>query len=146
MKKLALFLGLFLSCAWGMQAQSYQLQFGDSVPEVARAVLQPRFAQMLEAGGLVLLPADDAASPDASVMPLRVDAVVTSRMETPGSMSQTALTIDLTVSRDSGNPVSETFSLKGVGSSEDDAWLRAVKQLLPRSKTAADFVAKLSER
>ena len=138
MKKLALMLGLFLAFGLGMQAQSYKLVFGDSIPEPAREVLQQRFTQMLEAGGLTLAP---AASADEAVVPLQVDAVVTSRMETPGAMSQIALTIDLTASV---GDVSDTFPLKGVGSTEGDAWLRAVKQFLPRSKAAMDFVSRLA--
>ena len=67
-------------------------------------------------------------------------AKVTSRVETPGSMSQTALTIDLVAT---AGDVVATFPIKGVGESDADAWLRAVKQLLPRSKNALEFVEKL---
>ena len=119
---------LFSCLSW---AQDFCLQVDESVPEAASRVLQQRFTQMLEAGGL-------GVSPDGT--PLQIQAQVTSRMDTPGSISQVALTIELTAS---AGEVSEVFPLKGVGDSEADAWLRAVKQLLPRSKAAQSFVAQL---
>ena len=130
MKRIVSILCLLL-VATVLQAQSFKLVFSDSVPEGVRPLLEQRFTQMLQAGGLTL--SEEGA-------PLLVDAKVTSRMVTPGSMSQVALTIDLTAK---AGEVAETFPLKGVGEGEADAWLRAVKQLLPKSKSALSFIEKL---
>ncbi len=130
MKKIVLILSL-IWVAIGLQAQSYKLLFSDNIPSDAVTVLQQRFTQMLKGGGLEVA--------DAGV-PLEVTAKVTSRMETPGSMSQVALVIELTAK---AGEVSETFPLKGVGEGDTDAWLRAVKQFLPKSKSALSFVEKL---
>ena len=64
---------------------------------------------------------------------------VTGRTEVSG---QVALTVDLTAAV---GKVQEVFPLKGVGENEADAWLRAVKQILPRSKAAQNFVEKLKK-
>lgn len=130
MKKIVSTLFLLLT-AVVLQAQSFRLVFSDSVPDGVKPLLEQRFTQMLRSGGL------DVSEEGA---PLLIDATVTGRMETPGSMSQVALTIDLTAK---AGGVSETFPLKGVGEGEADAWLRAVKQLLPKSKSALSFVEKL---
>ena len=121
---------LFLT-GLALQAQSYKLVLADDIPADAAKVLEQRFTQMLQGSGITW--ADDGA-------PLTVTAKVTSRVETCGSMSQTALTIDLVAK--AGDAVA-TFPVKGVGESDADAWIRAVKQLLPRSKNALEFVEKL---
>ena len=130
MKKIVCILFLFLT-GLVLQAQSYKLVLPEGIPADAAKVLEQRFTQMLQGSGITL--ADDGA-------PLSVTAKVTSRVETPGSMSQTALTIDLVAK---AGDVVATFPVKGVGEGDADAWLRAVKQLLPRSKTALEFVEKL---
>lgn len=130
MKKIVCILFLFFT-GLALQAQSYKLVLADDIPADAAKVLEQRFTQMLQGSGITW--ADDGA-------PLTVTAKVTSRVETPGSMSQTALTIDLVAK--AGDAVA-TFPVKGVGESDADAWIRAVKQLLPRSKNALEFVEKL---
>ncbi len=120
-----------LLTAWALNAQSFKLVFSDNIPADARALLAQRFEQMLKAGGL------DVAEDGELLM---VEGKVTNRMETPGSMSQVVLHVDLIAKTAA---VSETFSLKGVGEGDSDAWLRAVKQLLPKSKSALSFVEKL---
>ena len=120
-----------LLSAWALNAQSFKLVFSDNIPADARALLEQRFEQMLKAGGL------DVAEDGELLM---VEGKVTNRMETPGSMSQVVLHVDLIAKTAA---VSETFSLKGVGEGDSDAWLRAVKQLLPKSKSALSFVEKL---
>ena len=130
MKRIVCILFLFLT-GLALQAQSYKLVLPEGIPADAAKVLEQRFTQMLQGSGITL--ADDGA-------PLSVTAQVTSRVETPGSMSQTALTIDLVAK---AGDVVATFPIKGVGESDADAWLRAVKQLLPRSKNALEFVEKL---
>ena len=55
-------------------------------------------------------------------------------------MSQVALQLEI---KAVAGEVEEVFPVKGVGENEADAWLRAVKQLLPRSKAARSFVEKL---
>ena len=130
MKRIVCILFLFLT-GLALQAQSYKLVLPEGIPADAVKVLEQRFTQMLQGSGITL--ADDGT-------PLTVTAQVVSRVETPGSMSQTALTIDLVAK--AGEAVA-TFPVKGVGEGDADAWLRAVKQLLPRSKTALEFVEKL---
>jgi hypothetical protein len=130
MKRIVSILFLLLT-AWALNAQSFKLVFSDNIPADARALLAQRFEQMLKAGGL------DVAEDGELLM---VEGKVTNRMETPGSMSQVVLHVDLIAKTAA---VSETFSLKGVGEGDSDAWLRAVKQLLPKSKSALSFVEKL---
>lgn len=71
---------------------------------------------------------------------LTVQGKVVSRMETAGELSQVMLAVEVEASC---GDVQATFPLKGVGTNEEDAWLRAVKQLLPRSKAAQAFVSQL---
>jgi len=130
MKRIVCILFLLLTTL-ALQAQSFKLVFSDNIPTDARALLEQRFVQMLKAGGLEV--ADDGEL-------LMVEATVTKRMETPGSMSQVTLNVDLIAKTAA---VSETFPLKGVGEGDADAWLRAVKQFLPKSKSALSFVEKL---
>ena len=111
----------------GLMAGAQHITMGENVPQAAVEVLQPRLEQMLQAASV----AD---------VPLQVEARIVKQLETPGSLSQTALEIELTLR--SGD-VSETFLLKGVGENESDAWVRAMKQFLPRSKAAQGFVARL---
>lgn len=135
MKRILLTGALALLTALGLSAQSYKLVFpaDDTIPKAALPIVQQRLQQMLEAGGFTVSEAE--GTPE-----LEVSAIVTSRMETPGSMSQVALTIDLAVK---AGGISEIFPLKGVGADDSDAWTRAAKMLLPRSKAAQAFVQKL---
>ena len=100
-----------------------------SVPSAAQEVLVQRFTQMLEAGGLTVV------EEGADVITLT--PTVTDRTEVSG---QVALTVDL---KAAAGEVEEVFPIKGVGENEADAWLRAVKRLLPRSKEAQKFVEEL---
>lgn len=130
-KKMLLLAAMLLPMTLG--AQTLSLKVPDSVPEAAREVLVQRFTQMLQGAGLSVGEGGET---------LFLEATVTDRMETPGSSSQTAFSIDLRafVSRD-GNVLAEnTWPLKGVGTDEADAWLRAAKQILPRSKAAQAFL------
>ena len=130
MKKLFVTLALLLSfaCAY---AQDYKLVADDAIPSEAAAVLVQRFTQMLEAGGFTV------GEEGADVITLT--PTFTGRTEVSG---QVALTMDLTAAV---GKVQEVFPLKGVGENEADAWLRAVKQILPRSKAAQNFVEKLKK-
>lgn len=122
---------LLLLTVLGLRAQSYVIRTEGEIPQEAEKVLVQRFTQMLEAGGLALSEAGT---------PLTVGFEVKDRMETPGSMSQVALQLEI---KAVAGEVEEVFPVKGVGENEADAWLRAVKQLLPRSKAARSFVEKL---
>lgn len=102
-----------------------------SVPSAAKDVLVQRFTQMLEAGGHSVSEGGDE---------ILVTGEVKDRMETPGSMSQTALSV---VVKASCGAAKAEFPLTGVGEDDQDAWLRAVKRLLPRSKEAQKFVEEL---
>lgn len=130
-KKMLLLAAMLLPMTLG--AQTLSLKVPDSVPEAAREVLVQRFTQMLQEAGLSVGEGGET---------LFLEATVTDRMETPGSSSQTALSIDLRafVSRDGNVLVENTWPLKGVGADEADAWLRAAKQILPRSKAAQAFL------
>ena len=115
-----------------VSAQTLSLKVPENVPEAAREVLVQRFTQMLQGAGVEVGEAGET---------LIVEGIVTDRMETPGSSSQTALSIDVKASlvRDGEVLVENTWPVKGVGSDADDAWLRAAKQILPRSKAAQTF-------
>ena len=121
MKKVLITVALLMA---GVVAWAQEMAFGEEIPQAAVEVLQTRLVQMLK--GI-----------DA---PLQVEARVVKQLETPGSLSQVALEIELTLR--SGD-AAETFLLKGVGENEADAWVRAMKQFLPRSKSAQGFVAQL---
>ena len=108
----------------GIAAWAQEMTFGEEIPQAAVNVLQPRLVQMLQ-------------GVDA---PLQVEARIVKQLETPGSMSQVALEIELTLR---SGEVAEAFILKGVGENEADAWVRAMKQFLPRSKAAQGFVTRL---
>lgn len=130
--KRVLFTGaLLLLTVLGLRAQSYVIRTEGEIPQEAEKVLVQRFTQMLEAGGLTVSEAGT---------PLTIGIAVKDRMETPGSMSQVALQLEI---KAAAGEVEEVFPVKGVGENEADAWLRAVKQLLPRSKAARSFVEKL---
>lgn len=122
---------LLLLTVLGLRAQSYVIRTEGEIPQEAEKVLVQRFTQMLEAGGLTVSEAGT---------PLTIGIAVKDRMETPGSMSQVALQLEI---KAAAGEVEEVFPVKGVGENEADAWLRAVKQLLPRSKAARSFVEKL---
>lgn len=122
---------LLLLTVLGLRAQTYVIRTEGEIPQEAEKVLVQRFTQMLEAGGL-------AVSEEGA--PLTIGIAVKDRMETPGSMSQVALQLEI---KAAAGEVVEVFPVKGVGENEADAWLRAVKQLLPRSKAARSFVEKL---
>lgn len=122
---------LLLLTVLGLRAQTYVIRTEGEIPQEAEKVLVQRFTQMLEAGGLAVSEAGT---------PLTVGFEVKDRMETPGSMSQVALQLEI---KAVAGEVEEVFPVKGVGENEADAWLRAVKQLLPRSKAARSFVEKL---
>ena len=132
MKKIVLTLCLLL-CALFVQAQSYKLVFADDIPAAAREVLSPRLGQMLRAQGLSL---------GEEGLPLRIEARVVSCEKTAGDFPQTALSLELKAQARSAQ---ETFPLKAVGDSEEDAWIRACKQFLPHSKAARAFAGKLGE-
>ena len=122
-----------------VSAQTLSLKVPENVPEAAREVLVQRFTQMLQGAGVEVGEAGET---------LIVEGIVTDRMETPGSSSQTALSIDVKASlvRDGEVMVENTWPVKGVGSDADDAWLRAAKQILPRSKAAQTFMDALKTK
>ena len=131
MKKILVTLALMLSfaCAY---AQDYKIVADASIPAEASQVLVQRFTQMLSSGGLTV------SEEGADIV--RLIPTITSKMEV--SDSQVALTIDL---KAAAGEVSEVFPLKGVGENEADAWMRAAKSLLPRSKAAQGFLEKLKK-
>ena len=135
---------LALLAAWAAAGQTCRVVVAPEVPKGAAEVLRQRFSQMLEAGGFTVLPAraeaTDAAGEAEDVPTLWVQAVRTDRMEMPGSRKQVAVVLEVTARQED---VTGTFTVKGVGDDDADAWLRAVKQILPRSKAAQAFVKQL---
>ena len=130
MRRLVLTL-ILLMAAFVARAQQYSLKADEAIPSEAASVLVQRFTQMLEAGGLTVV---EEGADVITLIP-----VITSRTEVSG---QVALTINL---RATAGKVEEVFPLKGLGENEADAWERAVKQILPRSKAAQSFVEKLKQ-
>lgn len=131
MNRFLLALAALLTCVC-VYARDYSIKVDTtSVPAAAQEVLVQRITQMLEAGG-------HTVSEDGAV--ITVTGKVVDTMETPGSISQTALSIVVEASCGGAKGV---FPLTGVGEDEADAWLRAVKRLLPRSKEAKAFVDSL---
>ena len=112
-------------------AQSFTLSISGDIPKDAREVLEQRFTQMLESGGFTV---------EADAQPLEVTATINESLTTPGSMSQKVLVVDV---KAVAGEVEEVFTVKGVGKDTNDAWLRAVKQLLPSSRAAKEFLQKL---
>lgn len=125
MKRILLTIVLAITAVWAAAGQN--ITISENIPGDAAAILKPRLEAMLRSAGLV-------------ETPLSADAVITDRMETSGSITQLALTVELILS---SGEVRESFILKGIGADEADAWLRAMKQFLPRSKATADFLEKL---
>ena len=119
--------------------QTLSLKVPENVPEAAREVLVQRFTQMLQGAGVTVGEGGET---------LFIEGKVTDRMETPGSASQTALNIDIRAYMVRGGEVlvENTWPVKGVGSDETDAWLRAAKQILPRSKAAEAFIEQLKSK
>ena len=120
-------------------AQTLSLNVPENVPEAAREVLVQRFTQMLQGAGMTVSEGGET---------LFIEGKVSDRMETPGSASQTALTIEIRayVLRGGEVLVENTWPVKGVGSDEADAWVRAAKQILPRSKAAEAFIETLKSK
>lgn len=122
-------------------AQTVTLRADEEIPAAAQEVLAQRFTQMLQQGGITT-----GESP--WVLSLSVEE--TDRMETPGSVSQTALSLEVRAALlhegEEEPALVQAFPVKGVGSDRDDAVLRAVKQILPRSKASQAFVQELMTR
>ena len=132
MKRLLISLAAFLGVVFSAQGQSLCVKLKGEIPVEAAGVLVQRITQMLEGADFTV--AEDAADT------VWVNANVVEHMTTPGSMSQSVLVLDV---RTSYGEVEETFTVKGVGKDDEDAWIRACKQVLPRSKAAQEFVEKL---
>jgi hypothetical protein len=132
MRKIVLTVVLLLSACM-LKAQDYKLVADASIPAEAAQVLVQRFTQMLTAGGL-------SVSEEGADL-IRLIPTITSKMEV--SDSQVALTVDL---KAVAGDISEVFPIKGVGENEADAWVRAAKLILPRSKAAQGFVEKLKSK
>ena len=130
-KKILLSLFLLLG-AFVLKAQDFKVVADASIPAEAAQVLVQRFTQMLTSGGFTV------SEEGADV--IRLIPTITSKMEV--SDSQLALSVDL---KATVGEVSEVFPIKGVGENEADAWLRAAKTILPRSKAAQGFVEKLKK-
>ncbi len=116
-----------------LSAQNVQLKFPESLSDDVRAVLTQRFSQMLSSGGMTV-------GEEGSVVEISLAEV--GRENAPGAVAQIVLQLEITASC---GGVKEVFPLKGVGSDENDARLRAVKMLLPRSKSAQAFVECLKQ-
>lgn len=116
-----------------LSAQNVQLKFPESLSDDVRTILTQRFSQMLSSGGMTV-------GEEGSVVEISLAEV--GRENAPGAVAQIVLQLEITASC---GGVKEVFPLKGVGSDENDARLRAVKMLLPRSKSAQAFVECLKQ-
>lgn len=116
-----------------LSAQNVQLKFPESLSDDVRTILTQRFSQMLSSGGMTV-------GEEGSVVEITLAEV--GRENAPGAVAQIVLQLEITASC---GGVKEVFPLKGVGSDENDARLRAVKMLLPRSKSAQAFVECLKQ-
>ena len=132
MKRLLISLAALLGTLVMAQGQSMCVKLNGEIPIEAAGVLLQRFTQMLEGADFTVT--EDAADT------VWVNASVVEHMTTPGSMSQSVLVLDI---KTTYGEVEETFTVKGVGKDDEDAWIRACKQVLPRSKSAQEFVEKL---
>lgn len=161
MKRSVISAVILLAASLSAAAQSYIIKVSDNVPKEAAELLEQRFAQMLEGAGIAVTATTAATATTATTTTtaatatttpqvLEVTANVVEKMTTPGAMSQTVLVVDfvartakLQTTRGETAAAQQTFSVKGVGKDEADAWLRAAKQVLPRSKAAGELVEKL---
>ena len=132
MKRIIVSLAVLMMGAVLASAQSFNVKVSEDVPQEAAKVLQQRFTQMLQGEGFTV----EEDAPET----LEVSANVQERMETPGSISQSVVVLNVKA-RARGEEV--VFTVKGVGKDDADAWLRAAKQVLPRSKQAQELVQKL---
>ena len=114
----------FALAALSIAAYAQSIHIGDEIPASAAAILKPRLEQMLKDGGLA----------DVN---LNVTAVVKEKTQVASGV---VLMLDLILC---SGEVEEAFPLKGVGDNEADAYERAMKQFLPRSKAAQNFMDKL---
>ncbi len=126
-----LLLALLLLGGIAASAQSVSLRVSEDIPEDARNVLVVRFTQMLKIGGFTI--EDDAT-------PFVVSAEIVSEMDVPGSIPQKGLSIQITAE---AAKEKEVFAVKGVGNDAEDAFERAAKQILPKSKAATAFLEKV---
>ncbi len=119
----------------GLSAQSLRVQVDSLVPEAAAVVLLQRFTQMAEAGGMTVVA-------DEGTPVLLIQAVPADRMEMPGDGKQVAVVLSVSAVMED---VSGTFTVKGVGEGDADAWQRAARQILPHSKAARELASRLKE-
>ena len=134
MKRLLLTLTAVLGTMFMAHGQSLTVKLSGEMPAEAAGVLLQRFTQMLEAGSFTVT--EDATDT------VWVSANIVEHMTTPGSITQSVLVLDI---KTAYGEAEETFSVKGVGKDDNDAWLRACKQVLPRSKQAQEFIEKLKQ-
>ena len=134
MKRLLLTLTAFLGTMFMAQGQSFTVKLSGEMPAEAAVVLLQRFTQMLEGGAFTVT--------EEATDTVWVSANVVEHMTTPGSISQSVVVLDI---KTAYGEAEETFSVKGVGKDDNDAWLRACKQILPRSKQAQEFIDKLKQ-
>ena len=134
MKRLVISLVAVLCALAAAHGQSVCVVLKGEVPLEAAGVLVQRVTQILESGDFTV--AEDAKDT------VWVNANVVEHMTTPGSISQSVVVLDIVTAY---GETEETFSVKGVGKNDDDAWLRACKQVLPRSRQAQEFIQKLKQ-
>ena len=115
----------------GAMAQSFSIGISGDIPGEAKELLVQRFTQMLESAGFAV---------EADAQTIEIIPTINESLTTPGSMSQKVLVLDI---KARVGDVEEIFTVKGVGKDTNDAWLRAVKQILPSSRAAKEFVEKL---
>ena len=134
MKRLVISIAVLLGGLFAAYGQSFCIELNGEIPGEAAEVLLQRVTHMLEGGEFTV--SEEATDT------VKVNASVVEHMTTPGAMSQSVLVLDI---KTSYGEIEETFTVKGVGKNDNDAWLRACKQVLPRSRQSQEFVERLKK-
>jgi hypothetical protein len=134
MKRLVISLVAVFGALVVAHGQSVCVVLNGEVPLEAAGVLVQRVTQILEGGEFTVT--EDAKDT------VWVNTNVVEHMTTPGSIRQSVVVLDIVTTY---GEIEETFNVKGVGKDDEDAWLRACKQVLPRSKQAQEFIQKLKK-
>lgn len=134
MKRLVIALVALFGSLIMARGQSFCVRLNGEIPLEAAEVLLQRMTQMLEGGAFSV--AEEAKDT------VWVNANVVEHMTTPGAITQSVLVLDI---KTAYGEAEEVFNVKGVGKDDKDAWIRACKQVLPRSRQAQEFIEKLKQ-
>ena len=134
MKRLVISLVAVFGTLVAAHGQSVCVALKGDVPQEAAEVLVQRVTQILEGGEFTVT--------EEAKDTVWVNTNIVEHMTTPGSIRQSVVVLDIIAAY---GEIEETFNVKGVGKDDEDAWLRACKQVLPRSRQAQEFIQKLKQ-